>query len=123
MAVSGIRSYAKTDGRSYGLTLVLCSLSPSLSLPLSLPPSLSHSLSLSLWRRWASQYGVVFTDIPVFMTLAAFLFVSYNNMCSPAPRDVCMIYRIYYTTPLIVPYNMWPPPPAKFCIKYILQSL
>ena len=33
--------------------------------------------------RFASQYGVVFTDIPVFMTLAAFLFVSYNNMCAP----------------------------------------
>ncbi len=38
--------------------------------------------------RWASQYGVVFTDIPVFMTLAAFLFVSYNNMsaCHPPVR-------------------------------------
>ena len=29
---------------------------------------------------WASRYGVLFTDIPVFMTLASFLFVSYNNM-------------------------------------------
>ena len=32
------------------------------------------------FRSWASQYGVVFTDIPVFMTLAAFLFVAYNSM-------------------------------------------
>ena len=54
-------------------------------------------------RSWASQYGVQFTDIPVFMTLAAFLFVSYNNMCvyianlhtSPTLRCLFLAYYLH----------------------------